>query len=201
MMVAALSNFICFSIFFVVRLPLALAPCLVPFVVANCVPPDRSIGGCSEGTSTPPTRHRRDTFEANEGLSTPSTRARLRGAGWVTSFRGAVATELCARRCRSARLWAGPFCSSRRASRSASHESGREGWKRDGRVGGLAAHPAARRGGASAARRARFCCIWLPSVFCYLLRVRALVLQVAWRGVAVGCLVWVFASFGCEGEI
>ena len=160
-----MSNFNCFSIFFVVRLPLALAPCLVPFVVANCVPPDRSIGGCSEGTSTPPTRHRRDTFEANEGLSTPSTRARLRGAGWVTSFRGAVATELCARRCRSARLWAGPFCSSRRASRSASHESGREGWKRDGRVGGLAAHPAARRGGASAARRARFCCILAAKCF------------------------------------
>ena len=97
-MMVGLSNFICFSIFFVVRLTLALAPCLVPFVVANCVPPDRSIGGCSEGTSTPPTRHRRDTFEANEGLSTPSTRARLRGAGWVTSFRGAVAMEYSARR-------------------------------------------------------------------------------------------------------
>ena len=67
------------------------------------------------------------------------------------------------RQCRSAapsrRLWAGPFCSSRRPSRSASHESGREGWKRAGRVSWLAAHPAARRGGVSAARRARFCCI------------------------------------------
>ena len=63
----------------------------------------------------------------------------------------------------SPRLWAGPFCSSRRPSRSASHESGREGWKRAGRVGWLAAHYPTRRGGASAARRARFCCI-LPAM-------------------------------------
>ena len=63
----------------------------------------------------------------------------------------------------SRRLWAGPFCSSRRPSRSASHESGREGWKRAGRVGWLAAHYPTRRGGASAARRARFCCI-LPAM-------------------------------------
>ena len=59
----------------------------------------------------------------------------------------------------SRRLWAGPFCSSRRPSRSASHESGREGWKRAGCVSWLAAHCAARRVGVSAARRARFCCI------------------------------------------
>ena len=65
----------------------------------------------------------------------------------------------------SARLWAGPFCSSRRPSRSASHESGREGWKRAGRVSWLAAHPAARRGGVSAARRARFCCILAAMLF------------------------------------
>ena len=51
----------------------------------------------------------------------------------------------------SARLWAGPFCSSRRPSRSASHESGREGWKRTGRVSWLAAHCATRRGVVSAA--------------------------------------------------
>ena len=56
----------------------------------------------------------------------------------------------------SRRLWAGPFCSSRRPSRSASHESGREGWKRAGRVGRLAAHCVTRRGGVSAARRERF---------------------------------------------
>ena len=58
----------------------------------------------------------------------------------------------------SARLWAGPFCSSRRPSRSASHESGREGWKRDGHLSWLAAHCTPRRGGVAACR-ARFCCI------------------------------------------
>ena len=98
----------------------------------------------------------------------------------------------------SARLWAGPFCWSRRPSRSASHESGREGWKRDGRVGRLAAHGATRRGGVSAACARAFTAFWLPCVFCVLLRVRAFVLQAAWRGVAVVCLVWVFASFGCK---
>ena len=98
----------------------------------------------------------------------------------------------------SRRLWAGPFCSSRRPSRSASHESGREGWKRDGRVGRLAAHGATRRGGVSAACARAFTAFWLPCVFCVLLRVRAFVLQAAWRGVAVVCLVWVFASFGCK---
>ena len=98
----------------------------------------------------------------------------------------------------SARLWAGPFCWSRRPSRSASHESGREGWKRDGRVGRLAAHGATRRGGVSAACALVFTAFWLPCVFCVLLRVRAFVLQAAWRGVAVVCLVWVFASFGCK---
>ena len=40
-------------------------------------------------------------FEANAGG--------LNAIDATTSFRGAVATELCARRCRSARLWAGPF--------------------------------------------------------------------------------------------
>ena len=35
--------------------------------------------------------------------------------------------------------------------------------------------------------------------FCLYLRVTALVLQPASRGVAVGCAVWVFASFGREG--
>ena len=52
---------------------------------------------------------------------------------------------------RSAPLWAGPFCSSRRPSRSASHESGREGWKRAGCIGRLAAHCATRRGIVTAA--------------------------------------------------
>ena len=59
----------------------------------------------------------------------------------------------------SRRLWAGPFCSSRRPSRSASHESARGARSRAGRVSWLAAHCAARRVGVSAARRARFCCI------------------------------------------
>ena len=54
----------------------------------------------------------------------------------------------------SRRLWAGPFCSSRRQSRSASHESGREGWKRAGRVSWLAAHCAPRRGGVALRARA-----------------------------------------------
>ena len=54
----------------------------------------------------------------------------------------------------SRRLWAGPFCSSRRPSRSASHESGREGWKRAGRVSWLAAHCAPRRGGVALRARA-----------------------------------------------
>ena len=54
----------------------------------------------------------------------------------------------------SARLSAGPFCSSRRQSRSASHESGREGWKRAGRVSWLAAHCAPRRGGVALRARA-----------------------------------------------
>ena len=100
----------------------------------------------------------------------------------------------------SRRLWAGPFCSSRRPSRSASHESGREGWKRDGRVGRLAAHGATRRGGVSAACALVFTAFWLPCVFCVLLRVRAFVLQAAWRGVAVVCLVWVFASFASKAR-
>ena len=43
----------------------------------------------------------------------------------------------------------------------------------------VAAHPAPRRGETSAARRARFCCIWLPSTL-FALR-EALVLQAAWR--------------------
>ena len=95
----------------------------------------------------------------------------------------------------SRRLWAGPFCSSRRPSRSASHESGREGWKPAGRVGRLAAHCATRRGGVSAACALAFAAFGLPSVFCYLIRVRALVLQAAWRGVAVSCLVWFWRCF------
>ena len=97
----------------------------------------------------------------------------------------------------SRRLWAGPFCSSRRPSRSASHESGREGWERAGRVSWLAAHPAARRGGASAACARAFGVFWLPWVFCVVLRVRLLVLQAAWRGVGVSCLVWFWRRFGC----
>ena len=46
----------------------------------------------------------------------------------------------------SARLWAGPFCSSRGLLRSASHESARSARSRAGRVSWLAEHPAARRG-------------------------------------------------------
>ena len=77
------------------------------------VRPGRSIGGC-----LPPRRHRacsrRDLYPTN----TPSTRHIL---------------KLVSRRCRDsafrptpsrAKLWAGPFCSSPRPSRSASHESG-----------------------------------------------------------------------------
>ena len=63
----------------------------------------------------------------------------------------------------SARLWAGPFCSSRRPSTSASHESGRGVRNRAGRGSWLAAHPTTRHGGVSAACRARFCCI-LPAM-------------------------------------
>ena len=63
----------------------------------------------------------------------------------------------------SRRLWAGPFCSSRRPSRSASHESGRGVRNRAGRGSWLAAHPTTRHGGVSAACRARFCCI-LPAM-------------------------------------
>ena len=63
----------------------------------------------------------------------------------------------------SARLWAGPFCSSRRPSRSVSHESARGARSRAGRVGRLPSHCATRRGGVSAACRARFCCI-LPAM-------------------------------------
>ena len=81
----------------------------------------------------------------------------------------------------SRRLWAGPFCSSRRPSRSASHESGREGWKRAGRVGRLAAHCVTRRGGVSAACARAFAAFWLQGVFCVFFRVRTLVLQAAWR--------------------
>ena len=109
------------------------------------------------------------------------------------------------RQCRSAapsrRLWAGPFCSSRRPSRSASHESGREGWKRAGRVGWLAAHCAPRRGGVSAACARALAAFWPPCVFCYLLRVIALVLQPPWRGVAVGCVVWFFEVFRTRQQI
>ena len=65
----------------------------------------------------------------------------------------------------SARLWAGPFCSSRRPSRSASHESGRGVRNRAGRGSWLAAHPTTRHGGVSAACRARFCCILLVMRF------------------------------------
>ena len=141
--------------------------------------------------STPSTRI---ILKRTRGGSTPSTRARLRGAGWATSFRGAVAAEHSARRL-SVRLWAGPFCSSRRPSRSASHESGREGWKCAGRVSRLAAHCAARRGGVSAACARALAAFWLPCVFCYLLRVRALGLQAAWRAVAGSSLVWFWRCF------
>ena len=44
---------------------------------------------------------------------------------------------------------------------------------------------------------AAFC---LPCVFCYLLRVRALVLQRFWRGVVVSCLVWFWRCFGRAGR-
>ena len=110
----------------------------------------------------------------------------------------------------SRRLWAGPFCSSRRQSRSASHESGREGWKRAGRVSWLAAHCAPRRGGVSAACARFLAAFWPLWVFGVFLRVRAFVLQTAWRGVAVGCLVWFWRCFrtrkqiidpGCTGQI
>ena len=95
----------------------------------------------------------------------------------------------------SRRLWAGPFCSSRRPSRSASHESGRKGLSRASHLSWLAAHPAPRRGGVSAACARALATIWLPSVFGVFLRVTALVLQRVWRGVAVGCLVWFWRCF------
>ena len=81
------------------------------------------------------------------------------------AFRSTPSRVLAVVRCSaaSARLWAGPFCSSRRPSRSASHESARGARSRAGRVSWLAAHPTARRGGVSAARRARFWCI-LPAM-------------------------------------
>ena len=100
-----------------------------------------------------------------------------------------------------ARLWAGPFCSSRRPSRSASHESGREGWKRAGRVSWLAAHCAPRRGGVSAACARFLAAFWPLWVFGVFLRVRAFVLQTAWRGVAVGCLVWFWRCFRTRKQI
>ena len=162
------------------------------------VRPGRSIGGC-----LPPRRHRacsrRDLYPTN----TPSTRHILKLVSRRrrdSAFRSTPSRVLAVVRASaaSARLWAGPFCSSRRPSRSASHESGREGWKRDGRVGRLAAHGATRRGGVSAACARAFTAFWLPCVFCVLLRVRAFVLQAAWRGVAVVCLVWVFASIRCK---
>ena len=43
-----------------------------------------------------------------------------------------------------------------------------------------------------------FAAFWHREVFGLFLRVTALVFQLALRGVAVGCLDWVFASFGCE---
>ena len=55
--------------------------------------------------------------------------------------------------------------------------------------------------GVSAACRGRFCCLLAPRGFCLYLRVTALVLLLASRDVAVGCLVWVFASFGCESRL
>ena len=67
----------------------------------------------------------------------------------------------------SARLWAGPFCWSRRPSRSASHESGREGGKRTSRVGRLAAHCALRHGGVSAAPRSLLLCFGCHAFFAF----------------------------------
>ena len=93
-------------------------------------------------------------FEANEGGFTPSKRRtprrrRVRGfAERVGLLRSAAPSRLSIPLVAvvSARLWAGPFCSSRRPSRSASHESGRELETRAGCVGRLAAHFAPRGG-------------------------------------------------------
>ena len=54
---------------------------------------------------------------------------------------------------------------------------------------------------ALAAARLVFCLGEHSSLLCSFLRVTALVLQPASRGVAVGCVVLFFASFGREGEI
>ena len=146
--------------------------------------------GCSTAAPAPvfskgplPHQHAIDAthFEANAGPSTPSTRRRRSAA----PSRRSIPLDAVV----SARLWAGPFCSSRRPSRSAWHESKRMGLSRTGRIGRLAAHCAEARA-VSALRAARaLAAFWLPWVFCSLLRVRVLVLQVAWRGVGVCCLV------------
>ena len=62
-------------------------------------------------------------------------------------------------------------------------------------------HECAQRVCALAAARLVFCLGEHSSLLCSFLRVTALVLQPASRGVAVGCVVLFFASFGREGEI
>ena len=137
-------------------------------------------------------------FEANEGRprhrrdgdsTTSHARARLRGAGWATPFRGAVATEHSARRRRvgTAVGWAVllvstsvEVCVARERARGLETRRSRE-------LACRALCPAARRCSAACARA--LAAFWLPWVFCSLLRVRVLVLQVAWRGVGVSCLV------------
>ena len=70
------------------------------------------------------------------------------------------------------------------------------GLSRTGRTGPLAAHCAEARA-VSALRAARaFAAFCLPCVFCSLLRERVFVLQAAWGGVAVSCLVWFSICFG-----
>ena len=88
------------------------------------------------------------------------------------------------------------FWRRRRRQRSASHEREREARSRAGRVGTLAAHCATRLPESALRAALAFVAFWHQEVFCLLLRGTALVLQPASRGVAVGCLVWVFASFG-----
>ena len=111
----------------------------------------------------------------------------LAGASSSMSFRGAVATAV---------GWAVllvstsvEVCVARERARGLETRRSRE-------LACRALCPAARRCSAACARA--LAAFGLPCVFCYLLRVRALVLQAAWRGVAVVCLVWVFASFGCK---
>ncbi len=108
----------------------------------------------------------------------------LAGASSATSFRGAVATAV---------GWAVllvstsvEVCVARERARGLETRRSRE-------LACRALCPAARRCSAACARA--LAAFWLPSVFCYLLCVRALVLQAAWPGVAVGCLVWFWRCF------